>query len=254
MLTSTLRKPIAISAASLMTVFGLSVAAPVEAHAVTNGGTVIASPCLNLRTGTSTSSSVLACIPRGTWVTVQCTTAGQTVAGGGGTTAIWDKVSYAGRTGFITDAWLNTGTMNRVAGECSPPPVTPPAPTTAVARFVVNNSGKGLANAAGTYRGECVSLVSQYLLQVYGIRTGAWGNAVDYRAGGSAGRRLASLGFTWRTDRAFRNGDILVWGNGTYGHVAVWYNGKIFDQNYAGRRTAALDPFFSSGYLGYWRR
>ncbi len=253
MSTTKLRRSVAGVAATAMTGFGLVVATAQPAQAVTNGGTVIASPCLNLRTGTNTSSAAITCIPRGTWVTIQCTLTGQVVAGGGGTTAIWDRVSYAGLTGYVSDAWVNTGTMNAVAGSCTVP-TQAPAPANAVDRFVANNRGQSLANAAGTYRGECVSLVSQYLLQVYGIRTGAWGNAVDYRAGGSAGRRLAGLGFTWHADRSFRNGDILVWGNGTYGHVAVWYNGKIFDQNYAGRRTAGLDPFFASGYLGYWRK
>lgn len=250
MSATSIRRPVAIAAATTMAAFGLGLAAPAPAQAVTNGGRVIASPCLNLRNGATTSSAVISCIPRNTWVTVQCTVRGQQVSGGGGTTAIWDRVSYGGRTGYITDAWLYTGTMNPVAGSC----VTSPAPSTSVDRFVANNSGKGLANAAGTYRGECVSLMSQYLLQVYGIRTGAWGNAVDYRRGGTGGTRLAGFGFTWHTDRAFRNGDILVWSIGGYGHVAVWYNGKIFDQNYGGRRTAGLDPFFSSGYLGYWRK
>lgn len=128
--------------------------------------------------------------------------------------------------------------------------------------------------AAGGWLGTIVLVVRLWLAAQLVFGSGCWfagaaevcpdagGDVVcgvraegaDYRAGGSAGRRLAGLGFTWRTDRAFRNGDILVWGNGRYGHVAVWYNGKIFDQNHAGRRTAALDPFFSSGYLGYWRR
>ncbi|MEP7192267.1 MAG: hypothetical protein ABI903_05325, partial [Actinomycetota bacterium] len=128
----------------------------------------------------------------------------------------------------------------------------------AVDNFVANNMGRQLSNASGTYPGECVSLVSQYLLQVYGITTGAWGNAVDYRSGGSGGSHMAANGFSWHTDQSFQNGDIPVWGDGAYtgvwGHIAVWYGGKIFDQNYAGRMTAGLDPYFSSAFLGYWRK
>ncbi|WP_271395740.1 CHAP domain-containing protein [Neomicrococcus lactis] len=123
---------------------------------------------------------------------------------------------------------------------------------TSVAQFVSTNMGRKIGD------GQCVALVKAYLQAVYAITAGAWGNAVDYRAGGTGGQQLAGRGFTWRTGTGFQNGDILVWGKGTatstYGHVAVWYNGKIFDQNYAGRMTAGLDPFFTSGFLGYWRR
>lgn len=132
-----------------------------------------------------------------------------------------------------------------------------------VASFVSNTFGKTVANAAGTFAGECVSLVSQFLLQVHGITSGAWGNAVDYRAGGSGGAQLAARGFVWRNDQSFQNGDILVWGAGTYtsgyGHIGIWYNGKSFDQNSGwhrdvGVRQSGYSQFWSSGYLGYWRK
>ncbi|MEP7192266.1 MAG: hypothetical protein ABI903_05320 [Actinomycetota bacterium] len=143
-----------------------------------------------------------------------------------------------------------------VVGVSAAPPAS--AATVTVDQFVANNTGRQLSNASGTYPGECVSLVSQYLLQVYGITTGAWGNAVDYRSGGSGGSHMAANGFSWHTDQSFQNGDIPVWGDGAYtgvwGHIAVWYGGKIFDQNYAGRMTAGLDPYFSSAFLGYWRK
>ena len=121
-------------------------------------------------------------------------------------------------------------------------------------QFVTNTMGQQLSNAAGTYPGECVSLVSQYLLQVHGINNTGWNaNAVDYQAGSTGGNKLAANGFTWSTDQTFANGDILVW-NGTSGHVAVWYNGKIYDQNYNGRRTAGLDPYGAANFLGHWRK
>ncbi|MDW5612029.1 Ig-like domain-containing protein [Mycolicibacterium sp. D5.8-2] len=148
----------------------------------------------------------------------------------------------------------------------TPPPPPPPSdPTFAqrVASFVSNNYGKTVANAQGTYAGECVSLVSQFLRQVHNITTAAWGNAVDYRAGGTGGAQLAARGFTWHTDKNFQNGDILVWGGGTYttsyGHIGIWHNGKTFDQNSGwhrdvGERQSGYSQFFSQGYLGYWRK
>jgi hypothetical protein len=139
------------------------------------------------------------------------------------------------------------------------------AGTISVDQFYSATVGKTVANVAGTYAGECVSLVSQYLQQVHGVTTGRWGNAVDYRAGGSGGGHLQAAGFSWSTDQSFQNGDILVWGQsassgtGSAGHIAIWYNGRLFDQN-DGRhspkptRESWPSPFFGGGYLGHWRK
>jgi hypothetical protein len=106
-----------------------------------------------------------------------------------------------------------------------------------------------------------VALVKRYLGDVYGISAGAWGDAIDYRGGGSAGNQLQSRGFAWHGGaQDFTNGDILVWQMDPHfaylpqGHIAVWYSGKIYDQNYLGRLTAGSDPFSRYGYLGYWRK
>ena len=135
--------------------------------------------------------------------------------------------------------------------------------TSTVDQFVANTIGHELSNAQGTFPGECVSLVSQYLLQVHGITTGAWGNAIDYQAGGSGGNHLSDNGFSWSTDQSFANGDILVWGQnagagtGPYGHVGIWYGGKVYDQN-DGRHSPAIvagySTFWTGGYLGHWRK
>lgn len=140
---------------------------------------------------------------------------------------------------------------------------SPAFATISVDQFVANTTGQQLSNAQGTYAGECVSLVSQYLLQVHGITTGAWGNAIDYQSGGSGGNHLASNGFSWSTDQNFLNGDILVWGpnaaagTSSYGHVGIWYGGKVYDQNdgrHSPARTAGYSTFWTGGYLGHWRR
>ncbi len=171
----------------------------------------------------------------------------------------WDNLWYRAADGYwVPDVDINTNSNKPVTGPCSQPPPPPAPPSSSVDGFVSRNTGRQLSNAQGTYAGECVSLVSQFLLQNYRITTGAWGNAVDYRVGGSGGSRLTANGFRWSSDSNFRNGDILVWGAGRYtsadGHIAIWYNGKIFDQNFAGRRTAGLDSFFPYGYLGHWRK
>lgn len=190
----------------------------------------------------------------GSRLSLVCYVRGQSVKGyfSGSFAGGWDNIWYKVSDGyFVADVDLQTGTLDPVADSC-------PTVASGVENFVANNNGKVLSNVAGTYPGQCVSLISQYLLQVYGITSGAWGNAIDYRAGGSGGNQLSARGFSWHSDTGFQNGDILVWGQGRYttqyGHVAVWYNGRIFDQNYAGRMSAGLDPYFPYGFIGYWRR
>ena len=141
---------------------------------------------------------------------------------------------------------------------------TTPAPamlsSVSVSTFIVQNTGVVLANQQGAYAGECVSAISQYLGQVYGITTGHWGNAIDYQQGGSGGAQMSANGFTWSTSQSFANGDVVVWrqnsatGVGSYGHIGIWYNGKIYDQNWGGRRYLGAHDFFGGGFVGKWRR
>lgn len=208
---------------------------------------IMQSPCTALRSSPSTSASDLVCVPQATRITIDCTKSGSSVSGPYGATTLWDHTTYAGKKGYVSDAWTYTGTAAAVTGTCGQ--------RLTVAQFVSAYNGKTVANAQGTYPGQCVSLVSQYLLHVYGITTGSWGNAVDYKSGGTGGAHMKANGFSWSTSTSFKNGDILVWGKGTYtsslGHVAIYYNGKIFEQNPG---AAHLGSFFSSGYLGRWRK
>lgn len=240
---------------SVAVVAAAAVAAPFTmmstAGASTNNDTVMVQT--QRMTSDTLNSTQVGWYTKGSHLNLTCYARGQSVKGyyspyipGG-----WDNLWYKVSDGYwVADVDINTASNNPVTGAC--------APVNSVDSFVARNTGRELANAQGTYPGQCVSLVSQYLLQVYGITTGAWGNAVDYRAGGTGGNHLSASGFAWSSDKTFRNGDILVWGAGAYtsglGHIAVWYNGKIFDQNYAGRMTAGLDSFFTYGYLGHWRK
>lgn len=117
--------------------------------------------------------------------------------------------------------------------------------------------GESLANSQGGYQGECVSLISRALEEVHGVDHGAWGNAVDYQAGGSGGDKMKANGFTWHTDQKFENGDILVWGNGdnttAFGHIGIYYEGQVWHQNFNGDRSLHTYDGLIDGYLGYWR-
>lgn len=131
--------------------------------------------------------------------------------------------------------------------------------------FIFDTRGVRWATSSDRYPGECVSLVSMYLKRVYNITTGAWGNAVNYRSGGgTGGSQLAAQGFAWSTSSTdLKDGDILVWkgGYGGYGHIGIWYHGKVYDQNDK-RHSPAQTANYSDGgplwtditYVGRWRK
>jgi hypothetical protein len=64
---------------------------------------------LNLRSGPGTSYATLGLVPDGTTVTVQCTVEGEQVDGHAGLDTMWDRVSYQGSTGYLSNGFLNTG-------------------------------------------------------------------------------------------------------------------------------------------------
>lgn len=98
---------------------GLSVGGVTAAEAATGSGKVIASPCLNLRQSASSTAKVLGCIPKNTKVTIQCTVSGSSMTGPYGATKVWDKITWSGKTGYATDAYIYTGTNSAVASSCT---------------------------------------------------------------------------------------------------------------------------------------
>jgi hypothetical protein len=76
----------------------------------------------------------------------------------------------------------------------------------------------------GTYPGQCVSLVQQYIFQVFAVAYASRGNAKDF----------VPPGFT-RVTGAYRAGDIIRYGanyGGGYGHIGlIDDNGQWLDQN-----------------------
>jgi hypothetical protein len=96
-------------------------------------GTVWASPCLNLRNGPNVADSLIGCIPYKTRIVIICTSSSNPpVSGPWGATSLWDETTWNSQTGFVSDAWVYTGTANAVAPACSNSPSTPvsSAPTT----------------------------------------------------------------------------------------------------------------------------
>lgn len=105
-----------------------------------------------------------------------------------------------------------------------------------------------VANPNGSYPGQCVSLIQQYLNQVFGIPYAARGNAKDFVP--PTFKRLSAS-----TKR--KPGDIIRYGRnygGGYGHIGyIGHDGRYVDQNgYAVLWTTIRNAPFS-GIESVWR-
>lgn len=101
----------------------------------------------------------------------------------------------------------------------------------------------GNPTAEESYKGECVSLVQQYLSKVYNIPFEARGNAKDWA-------NINIEGFNrFAPDNTLKPGDILVYDRGQYGHMAiVTVEMKSLEQNKNGNRIVTLGRI-ESGYV-----
>ena len=101
--------------------------------------------------------------------------------------------------------------------------------TVSLEAFTNGNTGQRLANPDGSYKGECVSLVQQYLYQCLGIPYVARGNAHQWRSS------LVYAGIAYEVTGTPQRGDIIVYDTrygGGYGHIGIADgNGNLFDQN-----------------------
>lgn len=101
----------------------------------------------------------------------------------------------------------------------------------------------GNPTAEESYKGECVSLVQQYLNKVHGIPFKARGNAKDWA-------NIVIEGFNkYAPDNTLLPGDIIVYDNGKYGHIAlITADGKMLEQNRNGNRIITVGDV-RSGYV-----
>lgn len=70
---------------------------------------------LNVRSGPSTSYSIVGQVADGQKVTFTCQVKGQSITGTYGTTSLWDKLSGGG---YISDAYVYTGSDGQIAPTC----------------------------------------------------------------------------------------------------------------------------------------
>lgn len=93
----------------------------------------------------------------------------------------------------------------------------------------------GNPTSEGSYKGECVSLVQQYLSKVHGIPFKARGNAKDWA-------NIVIEGFNkYAPDNTLKPSDIVVYDWGKYGHMAIiTADGKSLEQNKNGNRVITV--------------
>lgn len=112
---------------------------------------------------------------------------------------------------------------------------------------------KSVANPPPNYKfkGECVSLIQQYLYLVFGNSFRAYGNAKDWA-------KNIPVGFK-KVSGTPQRGDIIVYGanypgsNG-FGHIAfIDVNNKFFEQNGAKKGEASYRDTIPNGYVAILR-
>jgi surface antigen len=204
------RRIIRIGATAAIAAF-LLVGAVVAAETITadpadaGTGRVLAQPNLNIRSGPSGATTLIGHIPYNTTVTVICVSRGTIVNGPFGASNLWDKVTYGGVTGFVSDAWLFTGSANAVAPPCD---AAAPAPGRKVGRKSNSNTG---------VRGNCTWGAKEKWRQATGYYPQISGDAWQWKASAAAN------GWTVVADAQPRS--IVVFQPGVqrasrYGHVA----------------------------------
>ena len=122
--------------------------------------------------------------------------------------------------------------------------------------FVNAMNGRGFNEGYGL---QCVAGFKQFMFSLSG-------RVVATRTGGASGYanqvgEIQALGFTWHAGQSgMKDGDWAIFGGGTYGHVAMYYQGKFFGQNqgsgniYVGNAFNLMDlGGYRNSIIGYYR-
>lgn len=99
--------------------------------------------------------------------------------------------------------------------------------------YITKNGGtSNYVQDGEPFGGQCVSLVQAFMYKVCGIPVKARGHAKDFGQNLVANKLAKEISFN-----SIKNGDIIVFQDlglykGVYyGHIGIYYNGKVFDQN-----------------------
>ncbi len=194
---------------------------------------------LAVRARPKSGARVVRRLGNGTRVKIVCQTTGDAVTGRFGTSTTWDKLA---KGGFVSDAFVYTGTDGRVAKDCgsnapAPAPAPTPAPSgrpasvTFTDDYPYKNGDPDKADKWGFFQRECTSFVAWRLNRVKPfsnfMKGGHFGNAMGWD---DNARRIGM-----KVDRKPAVGAVMVRNSGTYGHVAIVAKvgkGKIYVEQY----------------------
>ena len=189
---------------------------------------------LAVRSAPSSDSAVRRRLADGSHVRIKCQTTGNTVTGTFGTSNIWDKLA---KGGYVSDAYISTGSDGRVAPDCGADTTPPPAPSGNPASITLRDDYPFPADSPDEvdpwafYKRECTSFVAWRLNKVMSfhntMRGGRFSNAENWDENARA------IGF--KVNRKPRKGSVMVRNSGTYGHVAMVAKvgrGRIFVEQY----------------------
>lgn len=235
----------------VLTVGGVAAAATVAM--VAGGGAAGAAPgtvhtttgsSLTIRSAPTAAAKSVGSVKSGAKVTIICQITGQTVSGKYGRSAIWDKISK----GYISDAYVYTGSDHRVAPTCAKPKPPPkpkpkptPKPTTAAAKVIAaakSQVGHGYSYSwggggkSGPSYGICCSPnhnndKHRYGYDCSGLMQFAFWHALHKDVGGSTRSQYKSTSGHYHVAKSqVRPGDIIFWGHGsTTTHSALYIGG-----------------------------
>lgn len=96
--------------------------------------------------------------------------------------------------------------------------------------------GKATNLETGDFKGQCVSLINQYLYKVHGISAGSWGDAKVWANTNHPIRQ-------WFTPvNQSQAGDIGISTSGVYGHIWIYRDKDILEQNGRRNKEVTISP------------
>ncbi len=196
------------------------------AHAAGHPGTVHThgSP-LTARSSPSTSAKSTGSYANGAKVTISCQTTGSKVTGIYGTSTIWDKVGK----GYVSDAYVKTGSDGRVAPNCKKSPAPPTSTKGCSTKGLNDPRSCGQAVAwAKSHLGRTSSDYAHRCDHVVGL---AYGFGASGSA--SANSHWAAIPGKYKHsgDRSVPAGGLAFFHSSSYGHVMISLGGGKFASN-----------------------
>ncbi|MFV0373452.1 SH3 domain-containing protein [Microbacterium sp.] len=219
---------------------GLFVAPPAPAAAAQSTATVITSGVnLNVRSGPGTKYSVVKSLAPGTRIGINCYRNGSSVTGPYGASTIWYSVEGVSN-GWVTDAWIYTGSNNPVTSPCASSTTTRESKAYSWAAAQIGATSDPWGRAID---GWC----ARWSVGAYGQLNAGYASAYDMWLG------FKSKGLT-RTSGTAPKGTFVFFGkasvNGYYGHVAIATgDGRMITTG--GKITVQPYSWANAPYLGW---